>query len=178
MAIHAMIDLETLGTRPDGVILSIGGVKFDPNSDKIYDEFHYRLEVDEQIDRGRSVDEGTVEWWGKQPAEVVEAAFGNEGRISIDEFLDVFKRWCVSADTFWSQGPTFDMVMLENLYLQYEKHYPWSFWQVRDSRTLFSIMPSDPRKKLNFAAHDALEDCRAQAKCVQWSLNELGLTLK
>jgi hypothetical protein len=39
-------------------------------------------------------------------------------------------------------------------------------------------MPTDPRKKLNFAAHDALEDCRAQAKCVQWSLNELGLTLK
>jgi len=176
MAIHAMIDLETLGTRPDGVILSIGGVKFDPNSDKIYDEFHYRLEVDEQIDRGRSVDEGTVEWWGKQPAEVVEAAFGNEGRISIDEFLDVFKRWCVSADTFWSQGPTFDMVMLENLYLQYGKHYPWSFWQVRDSRTLFSVCKEDPRKKIQNDLHNALADAYYQSKAIQIAYKELGVT--
>ena len=28
--IHAMIDLETLSTEPDAVILTVGGVKFDP----------------------------------------------------------------------------------------------------------------------------------------------------
>ena len=28
--IHAMIDLETLSTNPDAVILTVGGVKFDP----------------------------------------------------------------------------------------------------------------------------------------------------
>ena len=27
--IHAMIDLETLSTNPDAVILTVGGVKFD-----------------------------------------------------------------------------------------------------------------------------------------------------
>ena len=30
MATHAMIDIETLGTEPTSVILSVGGVKFDP----------------------------------------------------------------------------------------------------------------------------------------------------
>ena len=30
MATHAMIDIETLGTKPNAVILSVGGVKFDP----------------------------------------------------------------------------------------------------------------------------------------------------
>ena len=30
MAIHAMIDIETLGTSPDCVVLSVGAVKFDP----------------------------------------------------------------------------------------------------------------------------------------------------
>ena len=28
--IHAMIDLETLSTKPNATILTIGGVKFDP----------------------------------------------------------------------------------------------------------------------------------------------------
>ena len=28
--IHAMIDLETLSTNPDAVILTVGGVKFNP----------------------------------------------------------------------------------------------------------------------------------------------------
>ena len=30
--IHAMIDLETLSTTPDAVILTVGGVKFDPTT--------------------------------------------------------------------------------------------------------------------------------------------------
>ena len=30
--IHAMIDLETLSTNPDAVILTVGGVKFDPHT--------------------------------------------------------------------------------------------------------------------------------------------------
>ena len=178
MALHAMIDLETLGTRPDGVILSVGGVKFDPNGTRIIDEFHYKLNVDEQQERGRSVDPGTVEWWGNQSPDVIESAFGLEGRTPVDEFLEEFKRWCVGADAYWAQGPTFDMCMLENMYVQYGKNYPWAFWKVRDSRTLFSIMPKDPRKELNFDAHNALEDCRAQAKCVQHSLRTLGLTIR
>ena len=32
MTIHAMIDLETLGTAPDCAVLTIGGVKFNPNA--------------------------------------------------------------------------------------------------------------------------------------------------
>ena len=30
MSTHAMIDLETLGTQPDCVILTLGGIKFNP----------------------------------------------------------------------------------------------------------------------------------------------------
>ena len=30
MATHAMIDIETLGTEPGSVVLSVGAVKFDP----------------------------------------------------------------------------------------------------------------------------------------------------
>ena len=37
MTTHAMIDLETLGTNYDATVLTIGGVKFNPN--KISDPF-------------------------------------------------------------------------------------------------------------------------------------------
>ena len=34
MAIHGMIDLETLDTTSDAVVLTCGAIKFDPKSDK------------------------------------------------------------------------------------------------------------------------------------------------
>ena len=33
MARYGMVDLETLGTRPDAAILTVGAIKFDPHSD-------------------------------------------------------------------------------------------------------------------------------------------------
>ena len=53
MTTHAMIDLETLGTGPDCVVLTIGGVKFNPNDiSEPWEEFYYRFDVDEQLEKG------------------------------------------------------------------------------------------------------------------------------
>ena len=88
MTTHVMIDLETLGTTPDAVILSIGGVKFDPNGDRIFDEFIYKLDIDEQQQRGRTTNEDTMSWWATQPRAVIESAFGLEQRTPVDDMLD------------------------------------------------------------------------------------------
>ena len=66
--------------------------------------------------------------------------------------------------------------MAENLYRQLDMHWNWAFYNIRDSRTLFSLMPRDPRKDIEFAAHNALEDCRIQSICVQKTLKHLGIT--
>ena len=51
-----MIDLETLSTNPNAVVLTIGGVKFDPKSQmKPYDEMYFRVDVDSQTKMGRDV---------------------------------------------------------------------------------------------------------------------------
>ena len=71
MAIHAMIDLETLDTSVDAVILTVGAIKFDPLSNsEPYAEMYHRLDVDEQTALDRTVDEGTIAWWGTQPEEI------------------------------------------------------------------------------------------------------------
>lgn len=179
MTTHAMIDLETLGTTPDCAVLTIGGVKFDPNLiHKPTQEFYYRFEVNEQLDKGRTTLESTLEWWGKQDEEVREEALGDGNRTPVIEVLQALNKWCVGVDAIWCQGPAFDICILENLYRQYDHHIPWAFWKIKDSRTLFGIMPKDPRKEFDFAAHNALEDCKVQAICVQHTIKELGLTIR
>ena len=40
MTTHATIDLETLSTKPDAVLLTIGAIKFDPfTNDPPYNDF-------------------------------------------------------------------------------------------------------------------------------------------
>lgn len=177
--IHAMIDLETLGTNPDSVVLTIGAVKFNPNEiSPAYQEFYRRVDVDEQTSMGRTIDQSTLEWWGQQESHIVEEALGDHDRADVKTTLQDLNRWCVGVDAFWCQGTAFDFPILENMFKSIKHHIPWAFWKVRDSRTLFQIMPKDPRKEANFDAHNALEDSRIQALCVQQTLQQLGLTVK
>jgi len=174
MSIHAMIDLETLGTKPNCTILTLGAIKFNPHTtDEPYDGLYQKLDVDEQSRLGRSQDESTIEWWGKQTKSVQEEAFGDEGRISLDQMTKEINKWLVGVDIIWAQGPAFDIVILEDLYRQLNKPIPWNFWQIRDSRTLFSLLPKDPRKGIQQEAHNALADCYYQSVCVQKAYQHL-----
>ena len=163
-----MLDLETLSTRPDSVILTIGAIKFNPWDDdmEVENGLYNRVNVDEQLNLGRHVLESTVEWWGKQPEEVREDALGESDRVSLDEMCANLNRFLVGVENIWCQGPAFDIVILENLYRQLSKPTPWQYWQIRDSRTLFGVH-GDPREKDRKAAHNALMDCYYQALGVQ-----------
>lgn len=162
-----MLDLETLGTQPGCVILTLGAVKFNPF--KIEQEpgpgLYIRPDVDEQIARGREVQEDTLEWWTRQNEEVREEALGTEGRVPVEEMYRQLNRFLVGVDNIWAQGPVFDIAILENLYKQYGWPTPWQFWQISDSRTLFKVH-GDPRKKTELL-HNALADCVSQAEAVQ-----------
>ena len=66
MSTSVMLDLETLGTRPDCVILTLGAIKFDPFSEKEPGPgIHFRLDIEDQLAKGRTVDDSTIEWWAQ-----------------------------------------------------------------------------------------------------------------
>jgi hypothetical protein len=163
-----MLDIETLSTRPESVILTLGAVKFDPWADEVAMDsgLYFRIDVDEQLALGRHVQEETIQWWGRQPAEVFEEAMGETGRVGLEDMCADLNRFLVGVNNIWCQGPAFDIVILENLYRQLVKPTPWQFWQIRDSRTLFGVH-GDPRDKDRKAAHNALMDCYYQAIGVQ-----------
>jgi len=173
--IHAMIDLETLSTTPDAVILTVGGVKFDPHhSVEPYQPMYFRVNVDEQTAIGRNVMQQTLDWWATQPADVRDEALGDNDRIHLDAMIKNINKWSVGVDVFWCQGPLFDYAILQDTYKQLGHPVPWSFWQIRDSRTLFSLVPKNHNEKRT-GLHNALEDCYFQAKKVQKVYRQLGI---
>lgn len=176
MAIHATIDLETLDTKPDCVILSLGAVKFDPLSkNEPHSELYWKLDVDHQTELGRGISDSTMEWWSKQDPKIMEEAFSEDDRTPLETVLKELSKWMNGVDVLWGQGYGFDMTILENLYWQMKMPVPWRFWQVRDSRTLFSLCEKDPRKSMQTDLHNALADALYQSKAIQLAYEELGV---
>ena len=180
MPIHGMIDLETLGVNPDSVVMTLGAIKFNPfQNEEPHSPLYLRCDIEEQSEKlGRTIDDSTMEWWGKQPKEIQDEAFGDHERVLSDNLTKQLNKWCVGLDYIWCQGPTFDFVILQDLYKNIGKPVPWNYWQIRDSRTLFKMLPEDPRKKVQNNAHNALADCYFQAKCVQDTYKHFGVKVE
>jgi len=176
MTSHVMLDLETLGTRPDCVILTLGAIRFDPYSKQEPGPgIYFRLNIENQLSVGRTVDDSTIEWWAQQDPRVRDEAMGeSDDRVDISKLKYELNRFLVGVEYIWAQGPAFDIVILENLYRSQNWGLPWHFWQIRDSRTLFGVH-GDPREKQRDQAHNALMDCYYQAIGVQKIYHDLNL---
>ena len=176
MTTHAMIDLETLYTKPSCQILSLGAVKFNAlTNSEPHSELYIKPDIDQQDANGRTSSDSTIEWWSKQDSKAMEEAFSAEGRMDIDTMLTQLTKWLVGVDVIWGHGYGFDITILEDLYRNWNRPIPWQFWQVKDSRTLFSCCKVDPRKAMQSDLHNALADAYFQAKSVQVAYKELGV---
>lgn len=164
-----MIDLETLATSPNASVLTIGAIRFDPFNNDIdsptCEKLYLKVDLDSCDELGLEVNDDTIEWWGQQSKEAQDEAFSAEGRIHIREAFDKLYKFCWGAKRVWSHGASFDTVICENIFRKLNKACPWSFWQVRCTRTLFDI-GIDP-KRPPVLKHHALEDAWNQAVGVQ-----------
>lgn len=177
MTKHATIDLETLDTKPSATVLSLGAVKFDPFTDEEpYDELYLKILVDDQDRLGRTSSDATIEWWSKQDPAIMEESFDQTGAVTVEQALHILTKWVWGVDVLWGQGYGFDFTIIEDMYRSVGKPIPYNFWQVRDSRTLFSVCKEDPRKKIQKNLHNALADAYYQSKAIQFAYRELGVT--
>jgi hypothetical protein len=169
MKTDIMIDLETLDVLPTATVLTIGAVKFDPFGDDVSepdcDRFYVKVDIDSCDRLGCTVSQDTLNWWSNQSKDAQEAAFDPEGRIDIRDALNQLYKFCWGAKRVWSHGAGFDVIILEHLFRKVEKAVPWSFWEVRDTRTLFDL-GIDPQRP-PVLKHHALEDAWNQAVGVQ-----------
>lgn len=161
-----MIDLETLSTKPDCVVLSIGAVVFDLN--KTYETFYHVLEIQAQIDKGRSIEESTFKWWLSQSKEA-QNIFKAEKTNSIVGTLNALSMFInkVKDPNVWGNGSHFDISILENLYHQYGVKIPWKYNNVMDLRTFKRFLGKEEKMIRKGTYHNALDDALTQAEFVQ-----------
>jgi hypothetical protein len=166
-----MVDIETLGTRPGAVIVSIGGVFFD--DDGIDKPFYSAIDVFSSLMAGLVVDTEAVAWWRKQSNEARGPLLN--GRHGLGAALQDFARWIDGAVTVWAKGPDFDLVLLQAAYELLGQQIPWSYRNARDVRTVLALADVDPIK--SGTKHHALDDAKAQAESVQRAYHALGKKL-
>lgn len=166
-----MIDIEGLGTGPDTTILTIAAQSFDPLGSGYHERFYY-ARIDLESQDNRSIQQGTIDWWATQPEQAKEEAFGEQGRIPLDQALDELSKFIWQSKLIWANGPTYDMNIIEHAYKSYGKPLPWQFYVVRDARTIYSLWPDLPRPP---TSHHALEDCRRQIDMLQATLKHLSI---
>lgn len=161
-----MIDLETLDVLPSSVIVSVGVCWF--NSEGVGSRKEWKLDVEEQLSKRRTVSWSTLKWWLNQSDDARKDLTTGETtpiNIFIEELYEFIrppggpKYW-----TIWANSPTFDCVMLHNLAKQYKRKMPWNFWEERDVRTLVDTAGISRPKS---ASHGALQDAVDQAEMVR-----------
>lgn len=157
-----MLDLETMGTSPGSAILAIGAVRF--GNGKIIDEFYYRPTW------GGRIEASTVRWWMRQSdtarAELIKEPDGGieAGLVSFMKFL--------GKDDVWGNGSDFDNAILADCYRRFGVPC-WSHRQNSCYRTMKKLV-NIPFVRPT-AAHNAVEDARAQAVHLMAIFEKLGI---
>lgn len=163
-----MIDLETLGTKPNSAILSIGAVAFDKTGLK--DEFYCNIDLKDSIANGFDIDTDTVYWWLSQDKQAGSVLSKDKTAVATAMFrlCDFIKE--NQPSEVWANSPSFDLVMLKNALQKMNMDYPYPFWIERDFRTFLSL--TNALRVYPAVAHNALEDAKSQAQTVINWLNK------
>jgi hypothetical protein len=173
-----MIDLETLGSVPRCVILSIGAVVFDPRGSDVPDTsrtFHAHIDVRSSQRAGLMIDGATVMWWLGQSEEARQELLKAETH-DLFAVLGHFAAWTdwPRVGGVWAKGPSFDCAILASAYRAVSMEPPWPYSRERCVRTALDMagMPSDTMAYRTAAdvRHSALGDALAQARAVQAAL--------
>lgn len=168
---HIVLDLETLSTQPNALVLSIGAVGLNKHGEILSgSEFHLALDQQEQAKR-RHVSLDTIRWWEGQSEEAQAAsfkapptqqAFVTNALTAFKDYLDQWSERDVVC--VWGNGCSFDNVILASLYQDWCMEAPWKFWNDRDMRTITAIFPHLKAMPFEGTKHHALHDAMHEAK--------------
>lgn len=171
MTIRIMVDIETLSTKPNAVILSLGTVVIG-NTLEVIPEFSYYKVFNRNGQKERHIDINTVEFWMKN---ISMYPIATENSSFLSDSLWQFNSWLgevsKSLETnlneieFWAKGSDFDFVILKDAYESFCIPVPWAYNAVRDLRSILKWVPKTcyTPKEENKEAHNALGDAKFQA---------------
>ena len=168
---HLSIDIETLGTRPGAIVMSVGLVPFTQRErvDGAQAEY-WRISVVDSLIHGLEADRDTRDWWKKQTSDARKALDVGEVRTlesTAYRLEHILRTHCTDDCCVWMKGPSFDGVLLTAALEKAGKRVPWKYWQERDVRTICDGIV-EPRREGTY--HNAADDAVHQAKWVRDAL--------
>lgn len=181
-----IIDFETLGNKPDSVVVDLSVLVFDPDpnvmqslDELISNGCRFKLSISSQ--KGvRTTNASTIKWWREQSAEARANLAPSEEDVTIEEathaVLDFLKKSKVDQwkSQGWCRGMSFDFPIFVDMIRQTfgtvetEKYEPIKFWAQRDIRTAieaYSLVRGMAMTPLRtgildgFVHHDSIHDC-------------------
>lgn len=176
MFFHMMVDIETLSTKPNSVILSIAAVEFDIQTGEIGEKFHTSIDTKSCFELGMVQEQSTLDWWAEKSEEAKAVTFIGDSSIqqALIDLANFFDRNPIRYST-WANSPSFDLVILKNAYdavgdvaqvtAQQKENggTPWIFRQENCVRTLSNRFPEIKKNTPNVGnEHNALDDCLFQ----------------
>ena len=165
-----MIDFETLGLRPDCVVLSVGLCALpyqEPGSTVTFYE-----EADWTKQPHRVIDEATLAWWNTQPIGLMPNSSQLLSQV-VDRLDRQLNNLASDYELFiWANGTDFDIPILYNLYDTHGLKPVWKYSNVRDFRTLRKLFPEIEEPERTGTLHNAIADAWHQAK---WCSKILGI---
>ena len=179
---HLMIDIETLDTEVSAAIVSVAAMTFDPRGEGIDDEQTFSLTIDQRSNEahGRSVSQGTLNWWAAQSPEAWDATFGGP-HVELSSALRQFTRWInklsPTCTRVWAKDPDFDVNILRHACVGLNLIWPFKFWEGRSCRTAIELAypeGSFPHIATDGPAHDAIVDVKKQIIEIQHAYHVLG----
>lgn len=169
---HTMIDLETLSTTSEAVVMQIGICRFDLlNPAKKLKTMKWDLDWYSQMDLNRVIDQSTVVWWSKQSDEARASVF-KDGGEDVEKALSELTHF-LGPSILWANPSNFDISILASLYRSFDLKVPWFHRDVVCLRSICTAAGYDrkngPRSEL---PHDAESDAAVQARQAQeaWAL--------
>ncbi len=187
---HVMLDLETLSTKPNALVLAIGACEIDFLSGAIGRKY-YRTIVPGSFDgKGAHIDPYTVLWWMRQSDAARQAIHAQTDSKRMEDVLSEFHDWLwglgaydssdlqIHAPIMWGNGADFDNAILTHWYEKSNTRMPWSYRDNRCFRTVRNLFPDTPDPAANEIAHHALHDAEWQANKLILINNRHNLGLK
>lgn len=161
-----MLDLETLGTRENAVVVSMGAVLFNLEDQDAFDDldnnrcFYAVLDLRDQSAKGRTINTDTVAWWMQQ-GPLAREVFTVPG-VDVRQVLAKFADFCRGREAIWGNGNMFDNAITRSLYATYGVPYPVNFRNDLDLRTLKRLSGTTSYVVPSGIAHNALDDAKVQ----------------
>ena len=162
-----MVDLETMSTQTDAAIISIGAVFMDFKNGCLGSNFYFFVDLKSSVDSGGHIEPDTINWWMKQSDMARKVLF--ENTVTLRHALLCFTEFVYgkgnSEDVrIWSNGATFDCIILRKALEREKINLPWHFINDMCYRTVVNLNPEIEKDEREGTYHHALDDAKFQAR--------------